>query len=88
MGIDQGFIWLALRRIRETKPVIHNITNYVVMNNTANALLALGASPVMAHAPEEAADMVGIASGLVINIGTPSRDWVEGVHRAMEAAKK
>ncbi|NLN59815.1 MAG: hydroxyethylthiazole kinase [Deltaproteobacteria bacterium] len=88
MGIDQGFIWQALRRIRETKPVIHNITNYVVMNNTANALLALGASPVMAHAPEEAADMVGIASGLVINIGTPSRDWVEGMHRAMEAAKK
>lgn len=87
MVMDQDRIVHNLRRIRETKPVIHNITNYVVMNNTANALLALGASPVMAHAPEEVAEMVGIASALVINIGTLSRDWIKAMHRAMVAAK-
>ena len=43
----------TLQRIREKSPLVHNITNYVVMNNTANALLAVGASPVMAHALEE-----------------------------------
>ena len=51
-----------LALIREKSPLVHNITNYVVMNNTANALLAIGASPVMAHATNEVADMVNIAS--------------------------
>jgi hydroxyethylthiazole kinase len=56
------------------------------MNTTANALLALGASPVMAHAEEEVADMVGIASALVINIGTLSRDWISAMFKAAERA--
>jgi hydroxyethylthiazole kinase len=47
--------WESVAEIRRLAPVVHNITNYVVMNNTANALLALGASPVMAHAEEEMA---------------------------------
>ncbi|WP_291128498.1 hydroxyethylthiazole kinase, partial [Dysgonomonas sp. UBA7698] len=55
--------------IRKQSPLIHNITNYVVMNNTANALLAIGASPVMAHSVDEVAEMTNIASSLVINIG-------------------
>ncbi len=55
--------------------MVHSITNYVVMNNTANALLARGVA-VMAHAEEEMAEMVGIASALVINIGTLSGPWV------------
>ena len=89
MKIEKVRIWQNLQRIREEKPIIHNITNYVVMNSTANALLALGASPVMAHAPEEVADMVDIASALVINIGTLSRAWVRAMHRAMtEAGRK
>ena len=50
-----------LAAIRKKKPLIHNITNYVVMNYTANALLAMGASPVMAHAPEEVEEMVSMA---------------------------
>jgi hydroxyethylthiazole kinase len=58
------------------------------MNNTANALLALGASPVMAHAEEEVEEMVGIASALVINIGTLSPAWVRSMFRAAEAARK
>ena len=59
-----------LAAIRKKKPLIHNITNYVVMNYTANALLAMGASPVMAHAPNEVEEMVSFAGALVLNIGT------------------
>ena len=69
----------SLRRLRETKPLIHQITNYVVMNETANATLALGALPVMAHAQEEAAEMAAIAGALVLNIGTLSPHWVEAM---------
>ena len=81
-------IWNDILRIREDAPLVHNITNYVVMNNSANAVLAIGASPVMAHAIEEVEDMVAIASTLVINIGTLSKPWVEAMFRAAEAAKK
>ena len=80
--------WKTLADLRQQAPVIHNITNYVVMNTTANALLAIGASPVMAHAEEEMADMVGIASALVINIGTLSKEWVNSMFKAAEAAAK
>lgn len=65
--------------IRKQSPLIHNITNYVVMNNTANALLAIGASPVMAHSVDEVAEMTNIASSLVINIGTLEAMWVEAM---------
>ena len=68
-------------------PVVHSITNYVVMNTTANALLAIGASPVMAHAEEEMAEMVAIASSLVINIGTLSPAWIRSMFLAAEHAQ-
>ena len=71
-----------LERLRETRPLIHNITNYVVMNYTANALLACGASPVMAHAPEEVEEMVSLASALVLNIGTLTPYWVDSMLKA------
>ena len=87
MNITKEEIWSAVRAIREKAPVVHSITNYVVMNSTANALLALGASPVMAHAEEEMEEMVGIASALVINIGTLSPVWVRSMFRAAEAAR-
>jgi len=57
------------------------------MNSTANALLAIGASPVMAHAVEEVEEMVGIASALVINIGTLSSHWIDAMFKAARAAK-
>ncbi len=76
----------CLTRIRERKPLVHNITNYVVMNTTANALLALGASPVMAHAAEEVAGLAAAAGALVINIGTLSPAWVESMRIAMRSA--
>lgn len=81
-------IWESIENIRKTSPVIHNITNYVVMNSTANALLAVGASPVMAHAGEEVADMVDIASALVVNIGTLSREWVKSMFKAADQAAR
>ena len=86
MNIDS--IWRDILTIREKSPLIHNITNYVVMNNTANALLALGASPVMAHAINEVEEMTNISSALVINIGTLSNHWVEAMSLAMATAKQ
>ena len=81
-------IWQDIQAIRAQTPLVLNITNYVVMNTSANALLALGASPVMAHAIEEVEDMVGIARALVINIGTLSAPWVEAMFRAGRAARR
>jgi len=76
----------TLRLVRERRPLVHQITNYVVMNETANATLALGALPVMAHAPEEVEEMVGFAGALVLNIGTLSEHWVEAMLLAGKAA--
>lgn len=76
----------TLRTMRERKPLVHQITNYVVMNETANATLALGALPVMAHAGEEVEEMARIASALVLNIGTLSEHWVESMLLAGGAA--
>lgn len=75
-----------LEALRSTSPLVHNITNYVVMNYTANSLLALGASPVMAHAVEEVEDMATIAGALVVNIGTLSENWVQAMKLAMAKA--
>jgi hydroxyethylthiazole kinase len=86
--ISAETVWKDVQTIRERSPLVHNITNFVVMNNTANALLALGASPVMAHAEEEAADMVSISGALVINIGTLSKHWIQAMEKAMQKAKE
>jgi hydroxyethylthiazole kinase len=71
-----------LSKIRASRPLIHNITNFVVMNMTANVLLAAGASPVMAHAENEVEDMVGFAGALVLNIGTLTDTWVASMLKA------
>ncbi len=76
----------SLRTLRERKPLVHQITNYVVMNETANATLALGALPVMAHAREEVEEMVALAGALVLNIGTLSPHWVDAMLTAGRAA--
>ncbi|MDR3570447.1 MAG: hydroxyethylthiazole kinase [Syntrophobacteraceae bacterium] len=77
----------GIEQIRTLHPLVHNITNYVVMNFTANVLLALGASPVMAHAIEEVEEMVGLANALVINIGTLSGPWIDSMAKAVRAAR-
>ncbi|MDB5999099.1 MAG: Hydroxyethylthiazole kinase [Rhizobacter sp.] len=79
-------VWDDVAAVRAQAPLVHNITNLVVINITANALLAAGASPVMAHAHEEVADMVAIAQALVINIGTLDPYWVQSMALAMKAA--
>lgn len=88
MKIKADEIYKSIELIRSQAPVVHNITNYVVMNSTANALLAIGASPVMAHAQEEVEEMVNIVSALVINIGTLSENWIKAMFKAAHQAKK
>ncbi|MDO9530400.1 MAG: hydroxyethylthiazole kinase [Syntrophales bacterium] len=77
-----------LKNMREKRPLIHNITNYVVMNYTANALLACGASPVMAHAEEEVEEMVSFAGALVLNIGTLTPYWIDSMLKAGKRANE
>jgi hydroxyethylthiazole kinase len=81
-------IWKDLEAVRENSPLIHCITNMVVANFNANALLAVGASPVMSHAHEEVRDMANIAQALVLNIGTLDPYWVESMKLALVSAKK
>ena len=76
-----------LARVREVAPLVHNITNYVVMNNTANALLAVGASPAMVHAVEEVEEFAGISRAVVINIGTLSPRWVDAMQLTAARAR-
>ncbi|MBS3909014.1 MAG: hydroxyethylthiazole kinase [Actinobacteria bacterium] len=68
-----------LVKIRERKPLVHHITNFVVMNETANMTLCLGALPVMAHAREEVEEMVGFAGALLLNIGTLVPELIESM---------
>jgi hydroxyethylthiazole kinase len=85
MDMERRTITL-LDQIRSRAPLVHNITNLVVMNLSANILLALGASPVMAHSRREAADMAAMAAALVLNIGTLTEKWIEAMLLAAEAA--
>lgn len=80
-------LWADVLAVRQQQPLVHNITNFVVMNYNANALLALGAAPVMAHAREEVVDMTGIAQALVLNIGTLSPEWIEAMVMALQTAR-
>jgi hydroxyethylthiazole kinase len=85
-NLSSSDIWSDILAVRARAPLVHSITNLVVMNLNANMLLAVGASPVMAHAHEEVADMVGTAQSLVINIGTLDPYWIESMRLAMVAA--
>ncbi len=76
----------AVGRIRQRAPLIHNITNFVVMNSSANILLAIGASPVMAHCQTEVEEMTSLASALVLNIGTIQEDWLASMICAAQTA--
>ena len=83
--LNKEHLMADMKALREKSPLVHNITNYVAMNFTANALLAAGASPVMAHAVEEMKDMTAIAGALMINIGTLDAQWIEGMLAAGRA---
>lgn len=86
--IDARALWADREAVSAQSPLVHSITNLVVMNFNANALLALGAAPVMAHAEEEVRDMVGIAQALVLNIGTLEPDWIRAMQLALAAARE
>ena len=77
-----------LTRVRQQHPLVHHITNMVVMNDTANLTLAVGASPVMAHALEEVEEMVNLASVLLLNIGTLAPAQIEAMLRAGKRANE
>lgn len=85
--LTPALLWADLEAVRAQSPLVHSITNFVAMGFNANALLALGAAPVMAHAREEVADMVQIAQALVLNIGTLDPTWIEAMQQAAEAAR-
>lgn len=78
----------ALHDIRATAPLIHNIANLVVTNVTANALLALGASPAMVENTEEVAEIAAIAGAVVINLGTMSSSWAAAMRLAASSAQQ
>lgn len=69
----------GLEKIKKEKPLIHHITNFVVMNQTANATLGIGASPIMAHAPEEMEEMASLCNALNLNTGTLTQDWINSM---------
>jgi hydroxyethylthiazole kinase len=77
-----------LSRVRQNKPVVHHLTNWVTIYECAQIVKAIGGSPVMAHAPDEVADMVKIASALVLNIGTLTSDLIESMKAATRAANR
>ena len=80
-------LWDDVLALRASCPLVHNVTNLVVMNFTANLLLAAGASPVMAHARDEVEAMAALAGAVVLNIGTLQPDWVESMALALRAAR-
>lgn len=81
-------LWNIIDKVRVQSPLIQNITNYVVMNNTANALLAAGASPIMSHAYEEIYEITKLCHSLVINIGTLDKVWNESMLNAAQSANE
>ncbi len=86
MTMTREKMWKVICAVREKSPLVLSITNFVVMNNTANALLASGASPIMAHASDEIEDMVALCAATVINIGTLDRQFVESMKLALHKA--
>ncbi len=84
----EKILWDIIKKVRNDSPLVQNITNYVVMNNTANALLAAGASPIMSHAYEEIYEMTKLCSSLVINIGTLDKNWNESMLNAAQSANE
>lgn len=79
-------IYPFLKAVREKKPLVHHLTNWVTIYDCAQVVKSFGASPVMAHAPEEVTEMAGLASALVLNIGTLTAEFIESMKIAARAA--
>ena len=78
----------CLENVRKNVPLVHNITNYVTVNDVANVLLACGGSPIMSDEPEDVEDITSICGGLNINIGTLNKNSIEGMFRAGRKANE
>ena len=78
----------CLDNVRKTVPLVHNITNYVTVNDVANVLLACGASPIMSDEPEDVEDITSICGGLNINIGTLNQSSIKGMFLAGRKANE
>ena len=78
----------CIENVRNTVPLVHNITNYVTVNDVANILLACGGSPIMSDEPEDVADITSICGGLNINIGTLNQRSIEGMFVAGRRANE
>jgi hydroxyethylthiazole kinase len=81
-------VYTLLKKIRDTKPVVHHLTNWVTIYDCANIIKVIGASPVMSHAKEEVAEMARLASSLVLNIGTLDREFIESMKIAAVSANQ
>ena len=79
-------VFSLLERVRKVKPVVHHLTNWVTIYDCAQVVKVLGASPVMAHAPEEVSEMAKLASALVLNIGTLTTEFVNAMKIAAKSA--
>jgi len=77
-----------LEKVREKAPLVHHITNWVTISECASMTRSTGALPVMAHAIDEVEEMTGLASALVLNMGTPTRELMEAMTKAGKAANK
>jgi len=88
MPLTLSGIWTDIMMIREKSPLIHSITNFAGINTTTNALLAIGAFPIMAHAEQEIEDMIAVADALAIDIGALNDHEVKSMFKAAESAKK
>ena len=78
----------CLENVRNTVPLVHNITNYVTVNDVANVLLACGGSPIMSDEPEDVEDITSICGGLNINIGTLNQSSIKGMFLAGKKANE
>ena len=78
----------CLENVRKTVPLVHNITNYVTVNDVANILLACGGSPIMSDEPDDVEDITSICGGLNINLGTLNKRSIEGMFRAGKKAQE
>lgn len=86
--MEKSALSAALCRVRQTTPLVHNITNYVTVNDCANALLACGGSPIMSDEPRDVGDIQTICGGLVLNIGTLNERTIEGMKVAAAKASE
>ncbi|KAK9833621.1 hypothetical protein WJX74_000869 [Apatococcus lobatus] len=86
--MDPTRAWELWQKVRHQKPLVQCITNFVSMDIMANTLLAAGASPAMAHSAQEVEDFSKLASALLVNVGTLTPDWTDGMQLAAKAAKQ